>query len=354
MNSRVIETIMILGSLVLVNSCDEKTSVVPPTPSLTIVSTYPAAGRIDFPPDSPLVIVFSDWPKLDQSVWSDLVLGDLGEGWVELSAETLSFKPYRYLRFHQQYKVRVPTGIESESGWKTDSDYSWTFTTHREKEPPIVVSVSPALYGSDNGVVSVIFSEPIDPLSVSESTFVVGGLSPEELFIWDNRVIFVAATPPTSVTLTTGIRDTAGNSLAAPYAWNITNLSRPNLLPASLMNGVFDGYFYKTTFQQRHPLEVDSQKVTLAISGYDFLITVDSSDITWDDLCDMSGSHTVPELVEFSTASFYIPDGLSSCDHSNNLNGRYVAHYAPDTLRLYKYDSLQSAMYELIVTGLAP
>jgi hypothetical protein len=99
-----------------------------------------------------------------------------------------------------------------------------------ETDPPRVLSVSPANGAINVAVrsgVTIIFSEPVHPTSVTSSTLF---LTPEvagAFTVSGATVIFVPSDPLTEGTVytarvTTGVVDMVGNPLAAAHEWSFT------------------------------------------------------------------------------------------------------------------------------------
>lgn len=77
-----------------------------------------------------------------------------------------------------------------------------------------------------NSAISVTFSEAIDPSTVTTSTFQVAGVT-GPVSVNGTTATFTPSSnlgynTPYTVTLTTGVKDTAGNTMAANYTWSFT------------------------------------------------------------------------------------------------------------------------------------
>ncbi len=115
----------------------------------------------------------------------------------------------------------------------------WTFTTGAagDTTPPTVTAVSPADASTGQCLTkgaSATFSEPMDPATITTTTFTVtdGGVAVAGSVSYD-AVAQVASFTPTAaagfmasrsfvVTVSTGVRDLAGNALAAPRTWGFS------------------------------------------------------------------------------------------------------------------------------------
>ncbi|MBI5418002.1 ISNCY family transposase [Candidatus Poribacteria bacterium] len=129
------------------------------------------------------------------------------------------------------------------SGNALQTDYIWTFTTALpDTTTPQIISVYPlnnATGVSISGTISVTFSEPMNTSTINSSTFTVttpptefwsGTASGKRTF---NSGKTIATFTPNSnnplvfnaqytVTITTGVKDLAGNALPSDYSWKFT------------------------------------------------------------------------------------------------------------------------------------
>lgn len=106
--------------------------------------------------------------------------------------------------------------------------------------PPVVTSVSPADGATDVDTmttVSATFSEDLDVDSVGGSTFMLSGVSGAiTIFGAVARILPVSPLAPNTTytaTVTTGIKDKAGNPLASDFSWSFTTEARSAPPPGS-------------------------------------------------------------------------------------------------------------------------
>src|SRR4030081_3855253 len=101
--------------------------------------------------------------------------------------------------------------------------------------PPTVLSVTPAdstQVCPDNAVITATFSKAMNAATLTTSTFTVSmagaSVSGQVTYVAATNVVtFTPTTPLTAsssftATITTGAKDTFGNSLAAPRVWTFT------------------------------------------------------------------------------------------------------------------------------------
>ena len=133
-------------------------------------------------------------------------------------------------------EARVSTAAKDAAGIALASDYVWSFTTGASTDttaPTIIATRSPMNNATAvclSKSVNVTFSEPMDPTTISAANFYVNGPAPGNLLIpgsitydsLSNTATFAVTNPPgftaTTVyttTVTTDVKDLAGNSMAA-------------------------------------------------------------------------------------------------------------------------------------------
>ena len=104
--------------------------------------------------------------------------------------------------------------------------------SNQDTTAPTVAYTSPASGSSDASItapVTAVFSEPLDPSSMTESTFVVSGGSTGTVTLSSGTARFMpypafAYGTTYTATLTTGVRDLAGNPLGSSYSWTFTTV----------------------------------------------------------------------------------------------------------------------------------
>jgi hypothetical protein len=156
---------------------------------------------------------------------------------------------YKYLSWTPtpaQTNANVPFAISVGPDSCGDSaSQSWTVHVLPENVPPTVASVYPAGNATNiplNGTITATFSEPVKPQSVTTATVLVSGPSGAiagSVQTSGSTVTFkssadLPASSPVTVTLTTGIKDLAGNAMASNYAWTFTTGATADTTPPSV------------------------------------------------------------------------------------------------------------------------
>lgn len=153
----------------------------------------------------------------------------------------ITLTPSAALTAGASYTARLvggSAGIKDAAGNALAADYSWGFTTAgTDTTPPGVSGVTPA--GGATGVsvsttVTATFNEAMQSASVSSSTVTVRNASNQLVaasvsYNTSTRVVTLTPTAPLSAGATytarisggsTGVKDSAGNALAADYSWS--------------------------------------------------------------------------------------------------------------------------------------
>jgi hypothetical protein len=128
----------------------------------------------------------------------------------------------------------------SACGGGSSSDGSPPAATGPDQTPPTIVSTFPAPGATGvalNAVLSITASEPVDPATLNGASFTlaaVGGPSiPGIIAITSTTTAtftpVVSLQPSTqyTATITTGVKDSAGNALATAFAWSFTTVTVP-------------------------------------------------------------------------------------------------------------------------------
>lgn len=165
-------------------------------------------------------------------------------GIVTILGDTATFDTINNLASGQTYTATITTGVRDLAGNAMAANYIWSFITGTtgDSTPPTVSFVSPSngeTFVPLDSNVTATFNDEIDPLSVNNVTFIVEGPGlpgPNGHQISGTVTLLgkVATFNPASnldpgvtytATLTTGVKDLAGNALMSPYTWSFTTVA---------------------------------------------------------------------------------------------------------------------------------
>jgi hypothetical protein len=170
-------------------------------------------------------------------------------GTVTYSGTTASFTPSVLLQADTLYTATITTGAQSVPGTALASDHSWTFTTG-SVTAPYVISTVPAAAATSvplNQIITATFSEAMDPLTLTTTTFtLMRGLVPVAGIVTYSGIT-AAFTPsadldPNSTytaTITTGAKNLTAVPLANDYVWTFSTIVVP--APTVISTDPFSG-----------------------------------------------------------------------------------------------------------------
>jgi hypothetical protein len=160
-----------------------------------------------------------------------------------------TFTPTSNLTPNTLYTATITTGARDLAGNALAANYTWTFTTGAVPDTtnPTVTFTDPANGATGvaiNKKISATFSEGMDPLTVTNLTFTVAGVSGTVAY---NAITKTATFTPTTpamlannttytATITTGARDLAGNALANNYVWSFTTGAAAPLISPGILD----------------------------------------------------------------------------------------------------------------------
>jgi sugar lactone lactonase YvrE len=315
------------NSLASVHTFSFTTAAVTDSTPPTVLTTYPQNNAFGVPVGENLSIDFSESMSPSSIISSTVTLKKIDAGVVTLIPGILSvngsnviFNPNVDLSYSSNYTATVSIGVKDLSGNNLVQDYNWTFSTVTEPDrtPPTVTGTSPTSGTTGvapNGVITVTFSESIQPNSISSSTFAVtqGGNSVTgTLIVNNNTVTFSPASNLTysvlhTVTLTgstNGIKDLSGNALESNYSFTFTTAAAPDTTPPTVTatnptNGatsVGGGTSIQITFSESM-LPSSINNTTITVSGIAGTVSLNGLIATFTPTTSLSSSTTYTVTV---------------------------------------------------------
>jgi Bacterial Ig-like domain/FG-GAP-like repeat len=202
----------------------------------SVASMFPLNGAMGAAVNTILVATFSEvMSPVTLNTMTFTLIDSANQpvgGQVAYSGATATFTPVASLEFSMLYTATIKTGARDVAGNALSSDFSWTFTTGLETTPPTVTSTTPA--DGDTGVsltsaITAIFSEPMASNSVNTATFTLKDGSNNPISGTVTYAGQTATFTPSAAlsysrtymaTLSTGLRDLAGNALQNNKVWS--------------------------------------------------------------------------------------------------------------------------------------
>jgi hypothetical protein len=229
-----------------------------------VVSTTPTNGALNVATIANVSATFNevmDPASLNAATFFVKQGTNLIAGAISYAGNTVTFSPSVPLMANTVYTATVTTGAKDPSGNAMVADYVWTFNTGNI---PVVVSTDPANGAANvalNKVVTATFSTVMNASTVNATTFqlkqgvtVIAGTVTYNGFTASFTPLLPLA-PNTVYTgiITTGVRDTAGNSLNANYTWSFATGAIPTVIstdPANAATGIAVDKKISATFSE--------------------------------------------------------------------------------------------------------
>ena len=156
-------------------------------------------------------------------------------GTTTYSDNKATFAPSTSLQASKVYTATITTALKDIAGNALGTTYSWSFTTSAlaDATAPAVLSVSPALNATTVAVnikPTATFSEAMNSGSITFTSFNLKQgttVVPGTVTYIGTTATFTPATDLSSGkvytgTITTAVKDVAGNAMAATYTWSFT------------------------------------------------------------------------------------------------------------------------------------
>ena len=169
-------------------------------------------------------------------------------GTVTYSGDTATFTPAVSLSPSTVYMATITTGVKDLAGNTMSSNYSWQFQTSApDTTPPTVTSTSPATGATAvtiNTAITATFSKPVDPATVTASTFtLMNGSNPVTGTVTSSgsTATFTLSSSleynnAYTASITNGVKDLLGNAMAATYTWTFTTGAAPDTTPPTVVS----------------------------------------------------------------------------------------------------------------------
>jgi hypothetical protein len=152
------------------------------------------------------------------------------------SSRTASFDPTSDLTASTEYTAKITTGVKDLAGNTLAVAKTWSFTTGTTADTtaPVVTSTSPANLATGvviNASIDATFSEAMDSSTISTTTFtlvgpgavtVTGTVALATITATFDPASNLTASSVYTATVTTGVKDLAGNALAVAKTWTFT------------------------------------------------------------------------------------------------------------------------------------
>lgn len=263
-----------------------------------VVTTNPANLATGVPIDQVITVTFNeamDPATITPSAFS--LTGPVGSGRIgaglnsaadisgsltyDAATYTMSFTPSPKLKTNSTYTGTVATSVKDLTGNSLQVNYVWTFSTGATVLPS-VVSTDPANNATGvvlNKVVIANFNAPMDPTTITSSTFtlkqgttaIAGVVSYSGVAASFKPTVNLTPNTLYTATITAGAKNVGGTALVTAYVWSFTTgtITAPTVNstdPIDLATGVALNQVVSAIFSEAmDPLTITASSFTLMI-----------------------------------------------------------------------------------------
>ncbi|TGM95838.1 Ig-like domain-containing protein [Leptospira yasudae] len=218
------------------------TGLAPDTTAPTVSFVSPSNAATGVPVNSSLSIAFSEAIDCATITTANITLSDGSAiaGTVGCSGPAATFTPTTTLAYGTSYTATITTAVKDVAGNSLAAPYTWNFSTSAapDSTAPTVSLVTPANTLTGVGIntnVSAVFSEPMNCATITTASFTVNGGAavPGTVSCAGTSATFdptpaLAYNTTYTASLTTTVKDLAGNSIPALYTWTFTTGLAPD------------------------------------------------------------------------------------------------------------------------------
>ena len=335
---------------------DFTTSATADTTAPTVVTRVPAINATNVATSTKVVVSFSEAMNSGTINTTSFTLTKLGgaavTGTVAYSGMIATFTPSSSLAYNSTYTVAVTTQVEDLAGNNLAINDTWNFTTATAPDSiaPTVTFTDPGTNETGvavNKTVSITFSENMDPATIDDTTVTVkklGALANTAGAVTYTGLIakldptanldFTATYTVTIKSGVSGVKDLAGNPLAADRVWDFQTGAAPDTTrPTVTLTDPLDGeddvalnQLIKVTFSENvDPDTIDDQtfKVAKNVGGELALGTVTYDAITRTATFKPTGN-LVASIMYKGTIASSVKDLAGNLIDGNTLDEDYV------------------------------
>lgn len=236
--------LLALSLLLLAVGC-KKSDDVGPTP--TVSSTSPAASAVDVARNTSVTASFSaamNPASISASTFTLSKGTTAVSGTVTYTGTTATFTPAALLDASAEYTATITSGAKSSMGRLLASNMVWSFTTVGLPVAGTTDPLNNATSVSRSKVVTITFSGAMDASTITSSSFMLKqGTTPVSGVVAYSGT--TATFTPTNAlgantiytaTVTTGVKNAAGDAIVANKVWSFTTVVLPEVTVTDPLN----------------------------------------------------------------------------------------------------------------------
>jgi len=263
-------------------------------PPPTVAAVTPPAGSTTLCPNGVLTVTFSEAmnPATISAATFTLAPGVVGTVSHDPTNKIYTLTPSANLSAGKTYTAQISTAAQDTFGNFLAAAYIWSFATAANgcNPPPTIVGVTPIAGATGvcpNSVITASFSEAMAASTINTTTFKLTGPGATAVAgvvtynATGNVAIFapaaaLALNTTYTATITAGVQDLFGNTLATPFTWTFTTGASTCLPPAPPVSvtpapgstGICNNTVVAATFgQAMNPATINALSFTLTGPG---------------------------------------------------------------------------------------
>jgi len=310
-----VSAIMVVVISLISTACTALMPATTDTTAPTVSSTIPIVSAGGVAINSAITAIFSEAmnPLTIINAHFSLKQGDTPvPGTVSYSKVSAIFIPTNKLTINTPYTATITTGAKDTAGNALSNDYTWSFSTGEviDTTAPTVSSTIPIISAKGvaiNSAITAIFSEAMDPLTVTKTTFTVKQGSKSVSGTVSYSLVSAVFVPEKELayntvytaTVTTEVKDLAGNALASDYTWSWTTGKDPDITAPTVTGTIHDYGSTNVPVNTRIGVTFSEAMNPLTITNLTFTLK--------------QGTTPVPGIITYSgvTAVFVPADNLA-------------------------------------------
>jgi hypothetical protein len=368
-------SLMTMLSVVLFSACDKDDE---PGVRPTVTSTDPANNATNFSISKKISATFSVPMNPGTVTTTNFIVQKNGttmvSGTTEYSGSTASFTPSQDLDPNSLYTATITKAVLNRNSQGMSESFVWSFTSGGIPDLAIpTATLTTPLNGATgvarNKVLSLTFSEAMDPLTINASTFtltqgttaVTGNVSYSGTTSTFTPNAVLGSNLVYTARMKTGAKDLAGNALAADVVWNFTTSGTASTLSVVNLGSAGNYVILAKTAINNNPGS--------AITGDVGLSPAATSYITGFALTDATGYATSTQVTgKIYAADMADPTPINMTTAVSNMITAYndaAGRPTPDfselgtgniggktlTAGLYKWTSTVSLPSDVVISG---
>jgi hypothetical protein len=217
----------------------------------TVTATSPASGATGVLVSVPVTATFSEALNASSVGDTSFTLSNGASnvtGTISYDGTTATFTPAANLAYTTAYTATLTASVKDAAGNSMSGNYTWSFTTGASPDTtaPTVTTTSPANNATGVSVsapITATFSEAMSASSVSATSFtldhgVTGSVSYSGTTATLTPSSQLAYLTTYTATVTTAVKDVAGNALANNHTWTFTTTVAPSTVNYSFTNAL--------------------------------------------------------------------------------------------------------------------